>query len=109
MTDNMKEKEDADKNTQFREYADTFIDVANKHMDNSDGSFISSSMLYGTSRFCAFVVASTCKNAEELEEQREGAVEFFSREFTRMLSENLGEYKEVYKNPPRYEHLVKKK
>jgi len=98
-----------DKNKQFRQLADTFIDVANKHIDESDSSFVSSSMLYGTARFCSFVVASGCDNAEQLDANREGAIEFFTKEFERMLSENLDEYKKAYQEPLRYEHLVKKK
>lgn len=97
-----------DKNEQFRQYADTFIDVANNHIEESDSSFVSSSMLYGTSRFCAFVVASGCENAEHLDANSEGAIEFYTNEFKRMLSENLGEYKKTFAEPPRYEHLIKK-
>jgi len=99
---------EVDKNKQFRQYADTFIDVANNHLEETDSSFISSSMLYGTSRFCSFVVASGCDNAEELEANSEGAVEFYTNEFKRMLSENLEEYKKTYAEAPRYEHLIKK-
>jgi len=98
-----------DKNKQFRQFADTFIDVANKHVDDADSSFVSSSMLYGTARFCSFVVASGCDDEEQLEANREGAIEFFTKEFERMLSENLDEYKKAYQEPSRYEHLVKKK
>jgi len=98
-----------DKNKQFRQFADTFIDVANKHVDEADSSFVSSSMLYGTARFCSFVVASTCKDAEELEANHQGALEFFTKEFERMLTENLDEYKKAYQEPSRYEHLINKK
>ncbi len=100
--------EETDKNKQFRQIADSFIDVANTHMDVSDSSSISSSMLYGTSRFCAFVVASGCENAEQLDGRRDEAINFYVAEFERMLSENLGEYKSAFKEPPKYEHLMKK-
>ena len=66
-------------------------------------------MLYGTARYCAFVVASGCENTEELETNTEGAIEFYTKEFERMLLENLGDYKSAFKEPPRYEHLIKKK
>ncbi len=98
---------DVEKNQQFRQFADAFIDVANNHIEEADSSFVASSMLYGTSRFCSFVVASGCKNAEELEANTEGAIEFFTNEFKRMLSENLEEYKKTYAEAPRYEHLIK--
>ncbi len=99
---------EVDKNKQFRQFADTFIDVANDHIEKSDSSFVSSSMLYGTSRFCAFVVASGCENAEQLDANRDEAIKFYVAEFERMLSENLGEYKNAFKEPPKYEHLIKK-
>ncbi len=99
---------EVDKNKQFRQFADAFIDVANDHIEKSDSSFVSSAMLYGTSRFCSFVVASGCDNAEHLEASREEAINFYTEEFKRMLSENLDEYKSAYKEPPRYEHLIKK-
>ena len=99
---------EVDKNKQFRQFADTFIDVANNHIESADSSFVSSSMLYGTSRFCSFVVASGCDSAEHLEANREEAIRFYTEEFKRMLSENLDEYKNAYKEPPRYEHLIKK-
>ena len=99
---------EVDKNQQFRQFADTFIDVANNHIDTADSSFVSSSMLYGTSRFCSFVVASGCEDAKQLEQNREGAIEFYTEEFKRMLSENLDEYKKVFKEKPKYEHLIKK-
>ena len=103
-----KRMSEVDKNKQFRGFADTFIDVANNHIDEADSSFVSSSMLYGTSRFCSFVVASGCKNAEEFEANMEGAVDFYTKEFKRMLSENLEEYKKTYAEAPRYEHLINK-
>jgi len=99
---------EVDKNKQFRQFADTFIDVANNHIESADSSFVSSSMLYGTARFCSFAVASTCNNAEELEANRDGAIKFYVAEFERMLSENIDEYKNAFKEPPRYEHLMKK-
>ncbi len=100
---------EVDKNKQFRQIADTFIDVANKHIDEEDSSFVSSSMLYGTARFCSFVVASGCENAEHLEANREEAINFYTTEFKRMLSENLDEYKNTFAEPPKYDHLIKKK
>lgn len=99
---------DVDKNKQFRQFADAFIDVANNHIDSSDSSFVSSSMVYGTARFCSFVVASGCDNEEHLEANRDEAIEFYTNEFKRMLSENIDEYKNAFVEPPKYEHLIKK-
>ncbi len=87
---------EVDKNKQFRQFADTFIDVANDHIEKTDSSFVSSAMLYGTSRFCSFVVASGCDSEEHLEANREEAIRFYTEEFKRMLSENLDEYKNAY-------------
>jgi len=100
-----------ERNSEFRKMADSFIDVANQHCDEVDNTRVASAQLFATARFSAFVVASRSKDLQDYELQIENAVNFFSDEFTRMLRENLEEYKAVFvkrqKNAPRYEHLKK--
>ena len=98
------------RNLEFRQIADSFIDVANKQSDKVDSARVGSSMIYACARFSSFVVASHSKDKEQFESEIDNAVEFFSSEFKRMLMENMEEYKSIFKDEPasRYEHLVKK-
>lgn len=103
-------QEERDK--EFRDMADSFIDIANKHCDHVDNARVGSAQLFATTRFCAFVVASNANTLEDYEEQLDNAVAFFSGEFERMLTENLQEYKGVFikqqQEDNKYEHLMKK-
>ncbi len=102
-------------NQEFRQLADSFIEVANKHCDVVDNSRVGSAMLFASARFASFVVASHSRNREQFESEIDHALEFFSSEFKRMLGENLEEYKRVFsrqaqqsgEETKRYEHLMK--
>lgn len=102
-----------DRNTEFRKIADSFIDAANKHCDKIDNTRVASAQLFATARFSAYVVASRSQTLQDYEAQIDDAVEFFSNEFKRMLTENMEEYKAVFvkrkQDAPRYEHLKKDK
>lgn len=95
-------------NKTFYKMADSFIDVANKHCDNEQSSKVGSALLFATARFSSFVVASHANDKEAYEAEIENATEFFSGEFKRMLTENLEEYRSVFKEEPKYQHLVNK-
>ena len=98
-------------NKKFRKMADTFIDVANKHCGQVDNTRVASAQLFATARFSAFVVASHSNDLQDYEKEIDTAVDFFSKEFKRMLTENLEEYKDVFSkqqdDAPKYEHLMK--
>ena len=97
------------KDLEFRQIADKFIDLANKESEAKDSAFVGSSMIYACARYSSFVVASYAKDKAQFETEVDDAVEFFSNEFKRMLTDNMEEYKAVFKEEaPRYEHLIKK-
>ncbi len=100
------------RNQEFKQLADTFIDLANQHCDKVENTRVGSSMLFASARFSAFVVASHAKDQAHYESEIDNAIEFFSQEFKRMLTENLEEYKAIFAardlEKPKYEHLVKK-
>jgi len=91
----------------YRKIADSFIDIANRHCNDHDVGIVGSAFLYGAARFSAFVVASKAKELARYEADRDAALEYFTKEFRRMLEENLGDYKSVFKEQPRYSHLMK--
>jgi len=96
------------RNKAFFQMADSFIDVANSHCDDEKSSRVGSALLYATARFSSFVVASHANDRESYEAEIDHAVEFFSSEFKKMLTENLEEYKSVFKEAPKYQHLMQK-
>jgi len=96
-------------NKAFRELADSFIELANQHCDNIESNRVGSALLYATARFSAFVVASHASDKGHYESEIENALDFFSTEFRRMLGENLEQYKSVFKEAPKYQHLIKDK
>jgi len=89
MTDEATERE-------FRRVADAFIDVANEHIESAPKENVGMALLFAASRFNAFVVASHCKTLDRYEADRKRAVEFFTKEYLRMLEENLEDYRRAF-------------
>lgn len=87
---------DAGRDLQFRKMADSFIDVANRHCEGREPSMVSSSFLYGASRFCAFVVAGKTGERKAYEEQKQAAIDYYTQEFRTMLEQNLDDYSHVF-------------
>lgn len=87
---------EADRDLQFRKLADSFIDVANRHCERNEPALISSSFLYGASRFCAFVVAGKTGEADAYREQKKAAIDYYTQEFRSMLEQNLDDYSRVF-------------
>ena len=95
-------------NKDFYNMADSFIDLANQHCESNDNAEVGSALLYAASRFSAFVVASYAQNKDHYEGEIDNAVDYFGTEFKRMLAENLEQYKTVFDEAPKYEHLMTK-
>ncbi len=94
----MNGKEDNDSMTEeetdkeFWKRADKFIDTANKlSVDTAIGP-VSSSLLYAAARFNAFIVYSNAENAEQMKQDKDAAVEYFSDQYKNMLEENLDDH-----------------
>lgn len=95
-------------NKEFRRVADAFIDLANKEAENFNPENVGMSLLYAASRYNAFVVAHHANNLEAYNADRKKAVEFFSREYERMLSENLDDYQRKFDESFKYQEFMKK-
>ena len=87
---------EADQDLKFRKMADSFIDVAKRHCEGSPPAMISSSFLYGASRFCAFVVAGKTGSRENYQAEQEAALDYYADEFRTMLKQNLDDYSRVF-------------
>ena len=89
MTDEATERE-------FRRVADTFIDLANEHMETVQKENVGMALLFAAARFNAFVVASHSPTLDKYEGDRDKAIQFFSTSYLDMLGENLDDYRRAY-------------
>lgn len=98
---------DEDLDKEFRRMADSFIDLANKHSDTAEHEVVSMALLYAAARFNSFVVASHAPDVKKYDSDREKAFEFFLGKYKEMLNENLDDYRRLYDESLKYEHLRK--
>ncbi len=87
---------ESERNQQFREMADQFIDTANTLCESTEPPMVNSAFLFGASRFCAFVTAGKTGDLQSYNEQREAAIAYYTAEFKNMLEENLDSYQAVF-------------
>lgn len=92
----------------FKKVADTYIDVANQHLDKHGSDLVGSAFVYGAARFSAFMVASGSRDVEVYRSNRENAIEHFTAQFKRMLEENLSNYESAFKEEKKYKQYMKK-
>lgn len=77
---------------EFWDRADEIIGTANKQVQKSSIANVSSSILYAAARFNAFNVASSAENVEQMKEDRDEAIKYFTDQYRKMLIENLDDY-----------------
>ena len=93
----------------FRQIADGVIDQANELLQEHDPIFVSTALLYGVSRFCAYTVASQAEDVGQFKQEKDAAAQYYVKEFSRMLSENLSDYESHLQSTLKYGHLMKPK
>jgi hypothetical protein len=76
----------------FWERADSFIELANQHCGDIGRGKVSASLLYAAARFNAFVAASQSESGRDLRASKKEALDYFSDQFRKMLSENIDDY-----------------
>ena len=76
----------------FWDRADRFIEIANEFCGQTSMGKVSSSFLYAASRFSSFVVASSAKSSDELQNQKKAAIEYFVEQYRKMLEENIEDH-----------------
>lgn len=96
---------ETDIDQEFRKTVDTFISLANEHIENSEKETVSMALLYAAARFNSFVVASHCTSAEHLQADRPKAMEFFAKQYQNMLGENLDDYANTFADQGKYGFL----
>ncbi|MDF1588474.1 MAG: DUF3144 domain-containing protein [Gammaproteobacteria bacterium] len=76
----------------FQQRADEFIAVANQQAAQSAVDDVNTSILYSAARFNAFSVARSVKTADNLQAEKQGAIEYFTQRYAEMLAQNIDEY-----------------
>ncbi|WP_296591405.1 DUF3144 domain-containing protein [Methylophaga sp.] len=76
----------------FQQRADEFIAVANQQAAESGVDDVNTSVLYSAARFNAFSVARSVESAENLQAEKQAAIEYFTQRYAEMLNQNLEEY-----------------
>lgn len=77
---------------EFWKRADKFIDMANKYSEKTPIGRVSSSLAYAAARYNAFMVYANSDDAEEMEIEKETALDYFCGEFRKMLEENMNDH-----------------
>jgi phosphate uptake regulator len=97
---------DKDIDQEYRSIINSFIDLANKHSESANRENVSMALLFAASRFNSFIVASHASDIKKYEADRNKAFEFFTREYHKMLNENLDDYKKFFDENMKYAHLI---
>jgi len=80
----------------FFDRADEHINLSNKQLSNSTRGKVSASMMYSVARFNAWVSACSFKNSEEMKATKQEVLDYFVKEYKKMLDENLDDYIENF-------------
>jgi len=83
---------DVQRDKEFWDLADSFIQLANAHLDKVKPSRVSASALFAAARFNAFVIAAASESKEQLIVEKEAAIAYFLNQYESMLRENLDEH-----------------
>ena len=87
---------DIKRDKQFWDMADSFIQLANTHLNETKPSRVSASALFAASRFNAFVAAAASENKAQFIAEKESAIAYFLQQYEAMLRENLDEHLSRY-------------
>lgn len=82
-----------DVDAEFLSRATAHIDLSNGQLSHApDRGVVAGSMLYATSRFCAYSAAAGFKSADELKEARARILAHYQEQFSKMVEDNLDDY-----------------
>ncbi|SFZ97479.1 hypothetical protein MNB_SV-5-1335 [hydrothermal vent metagenome] len=88
----MSQEQTRDEN--FYKRADAHIALANNQIDEGQINPVLSndSLLYGAARFNSWIVAASFKNGEDMKNDKENALNYFTNAYRAMLEEHLDDY-----------------
>ena len=78
----------------FYKRADEHIALANDHINTRQVKPVDAndSLLYATARFNAWIVAASFTNAEDMKNDKENAIAYFTDAYKKMLEEHFDDY-----------------
>lgn len=76
----------------FYDRANAHIHLSNDQASDAGRGKVSASMMYGTSRFNAWMSACGFESAEQMRSARSETIRYFVEEYEKMLVENLDDY-----------------
>jgi len=77
---------------EFYNRADAVIHLANEQLEHVGRGKVSASCMYATARFNSWVTATGFNSAEEMQEARAEAIDYFVVQYKAMLEENYQDY-----------------
>jgi len=81
----------------FYERVDAHIALANNSInDKLHPGLVANSLMFSASRFNAWVTASGYQKASDLANEKEEILDFFTKQYRAMLSENIDSYVENF-------------
>ena len=88
--------DEKDEEGAFFDRADAFIGMANEYCDRVEVGRVSSSFMFGMSRFTAWACANGFDSASAMKKERDEAVDYYVSQFRQMLSDNVDDYLKNY-------------
>lgn len=76
----------------FQQRVDEFVALANQQATESSVDDANTAIIFSAARFNAFSVARSVKTAENLQAEKQAAIEYFTQRYAEMLNQNLEEY-----------------
>lgn len=86
----------ADIDEDFYTRADSFIDLANEHAATTARDNVSTSFMYSSARFNAWVCATGLSSSGEMRAAKPTRIAFFVEQYRMMLEENMDSYIEHF-------------
>ncbi|MBU2985258.1 DUF3144 domain-containing protein [Saccharophagus degradans] len=87
----------SDTQEQYWNLVEEFIELANKRTEECDLGAVSQALMYAAARYSAFYLASASESRKDLKEDKDDAIDRFSREFKRLFADSTEDYIENYK------------
>lgn len=83
----------------FFKRADSIIQLANSQLSpESHTAQVGASLMYASARFSASVASIGFQTADDFVKEKEQIVEFYAKQFSQMLSDNLDDYARNFEN-----------
>lgn len=89
---------DTEKDQQFYDLANEFIELANGQSGAVDKGKVSAAFLYAAARFNTFIVASSAQNVEQFQTYQDKAFDYMVDQYKKMLREHFNDYTEHFRS-----------